>query len=166
MNTTNPKKVLAKDIMCHKVVSVRPEASIFDVTKLISEHNFDGLPVMDKDGKLLGIITEYDLITKTSSINTSLLAQILSEVKATKEMQDSIKASTKEVSALIASDIMNAEPLTVKEDEPFDNILKAFVAHHKVNPIPVVNSENKVVGIISRFDVLRPLNLLGFGVKK
>ena len=61
---------------------------------------------------------------------------------------------------------MNREPLVLKDDSAFDEVIAAFITHHRVNPIPIVDGDNKVVGIVSRFDVLRPLNLLGYGSHK
>lgn len=168
MSESTGKKVIVRDIMTKKVISVSPDTSIFNAAKIISEHNFDGLPVIDNDNRLVGIITEYDLITRTSTVNTSFLQKILSEIGAKKEdsIKDVLEDSKEEISSMKVSDIMNKNPLTLREDVNFEEVIAAFIAHHRVNPIPIVDNENRVVGIVSRFDVLRPLNLLGYGAKK
>jgi CBS domain-containing protein len=165
------KKVYAKDVMTRKVITVSPDARIFDAARIISEHNLDGIPVINGDGKLVGIVTEYDLINKTSSINISFLQKVLSEVNARKsdsspKSNEAFKNGAKDISNLIVDDIMNKEPLTLKEDSTFDEIVTTFIQHHKVNPIPVLDDNGKLVGIISRFDILRPLNLLSYGLQK
>ena len=162
------KKVLVRDIMTKKVISISPDTSIFDAAKIISEHNFDGLPITDKENHILGILTEYDLIVRTSTANSSFLQKILSEVysKKTETIKEALEEGAQEISSLKVSDVMNKEPLVLREDATFEEVMAAFIAHHRVNPIPIVDSENKVVGIISRFDVLRPLNLLGYSSKK
>ena len=162
------KKVLVRDIMTKKVISISPDTSIFDAAKIISEHNFDGLPITDKENHILGILTEYDLIVRTSTANSSFLQKILSEVysKKTETIKEALEEGAQEISSLKVSDVMNKEPLILKEDATFEEVMAAFIAHHRVNPIPIVDSENKIVGIISRFDVLRPLNLLGYSSKK
>jgi len=159
------KKVLVRDVMTRKVVSISPEMSIFEAAKIISEHNFDGLPVTDKENHIIGILTEYDLIMRTSTANATFLQKILSEVysKQTDKARDAVEESAREISSLKVSDIMNREPLVLKDDSAFDEVIAAFITHHRVNPIPIVDGDNKVVGIVSRFDVLRPLNLLGYG---
>jgi CBS domain-containing protein len=156
----NKKHILAKEMMTRKVISVLPETPLVDAARIISEHNFDGIPVMTNDGQLVGIITEYDLITKTSSINASFLEKILQDIHG-----NDIKAEDKKLSKMVAGDIMNTEPLTLKETATFDEVMRAFIMHHRVNPIPIVDDSGKVVGIISRFDVLRPLNILGYGTQ-
>ena len=71
------KKVLVKDIMTKRVISVSPETPVVEAAKIITEHNFVGLPVIDASNHLVGILTEYDLITRTSSLNVSFLQKIL-----------------------------------------------------------------------------------------
>ena|SRR3989344_2600535 len=162
------KKVFVRDIMNKRVISVAPDTSIFDAAKIISEHNFDGIPVIDMDNQLVGILTEYDLIMRTSTVNASFLQKILNEVYSKKrdETKSALENGAKELSSLKVSDVMNKEPLVLNEDATFEEVIASFVAHHKVNPIPIVDKNNRVVGIVSRFDVLRPLNLLGYGAKK
>jgi len=164
MTEQQPKKVLLKDVMTKKVISVLPETSIIEATRIITEHNFDGMPVIDSDGRLAGIITEYDLITKTSTLNVSFLQKIITDVHSVKK-ESPPKIETKDISDLTVADIMNREPLTLKEDTTFEDAIETFKTHHRVNPIPIVNSQNQVVGIISRFDILRPLNILGYSKK-
>lgn len=151
--------------MTRKVFSVLPELSVIEATRIITEHNFDGMPVIDEQGRLVGIITEYDLITKTSTINVSFLQKIINDVYTTKK-ETPPEIGTQDISELTVKDIMNKEPLTLKEDATFEDAVETFKAHHKVNPIPVVNDQGQVVGIISRFDILRPLNILGYSKRK
>lgn len=159
------KTIFVKDIMTRKVISVLPETPVLDAARIISDHNFDGIPVADRDGRLVGIVTEYDLITKTSSVNASFLQRILYEIRN----QDEKKLDEEKedgLSHMQVGDIMNKEPLFLKEDATFEEVISSFVTHHRVNPIPIIDNENKLVGIVSRFDILRPLNLLGYGPKK
>lgn len=167
MDASNSKNVFIRDIMTRKVISVSPDTPIFDAARIISEHNFAGIPVVDKDNKLIGIVTEYDLIMRTSTVNASFLQNILSEVysKKSEAVKSAVENGARQLSSLKVSDIMNKEPLVLSEDATFEEVISSFVAHHRVNPIPIVDKDHKLVGIVSRFDALRPLNLLGYGVK-
>ena len=164
MSDSELKKVLVRDIMTKKVISVSPETPIIDAAKIITEHNFVGLPVVDGENHLLGILTEYDLITKTSGLNVSFLQKIISDLYPKDKTPPS--DGGKSITELTVKDVMNPEPLTLRESAAFDDIIETFKAHHRVNPIPIVNEENKVVGIISRFDILRPLNIVGYSRRK
>ena len=154
------KKVLISEIMNTDVISVSPSTPVLEAAKIITEHNFDGIPVVDKSNHLLGILTEYDLITKTSPINITFIRKVLSDIHSKKDGEQ------ENISDLTVGEIMNKEPLTLKGDTTYEQVLETFKEHHRVNPIPIVDNENKVIGVISRFDVLRPLNILSHSTKK
>lgn len=158
------KRVLVKDIMTKRAISVSPDTSAMEAAKIITEHNFDGVPVVDDNNHLIGILTEYDLITKTSAVNVSFLQKILGDIYSSKK--ETAQNEVKNISDLKVKDIMNTEPLALRDDTTFEDAVETFRAHHRVNPIPIVNDKNEVVGIISRFDILRPLNILGYSKRK
>ena len=56
--------MIARDIMTRKVYTVSPEASVQEVAQLLSQKRISGAPVIDKDGKMIGIVTEADIIGK------------------------------------------------------------------------------------------------------
>lgn len=150
-------KVFAKDIMTKEVISVHIDTPLLDVAKVLAEHNFDGVPVIDNDDKLIGLVTEYDLINKTSAVHLPTLQVILRNLPQFKKEEQHFQ---QEILSLKVSDIMNKDPLTISSDMPYDEIIKLFKEHHRVNPIPVVDKDKKIIGVISRFDVLRPFHVL------
>lgn len=150
-------KVRAKDIMTKEVITVHPDTSLLDVAKVLAERNFDGVPVVDNENRLVGIVTEYDLINKTSAVHLPTLQIVLRNLPQFKKEKDHFQ---EEILSLKVGDIMNKEPLTLDPDNTYDEVIKLFKDHHRVNPIPVVDSGNKVIGVISRFDVLRPFHVL------
>ena len=64
MSDNQIKKIYLRDVMTKKVISVSPETPITEVTKIITEHNFDGVPVVDKNNRLVGIIILYLLFNQ------------------------------------------------------------------------------------------------------
>lgn len=150
-------KVTAKDIMTKEVISAHSDTPILDVAKLLAEHNFDGIPITDPDNKLIGIVTEYDLINKTSAVHLPTLQVVLKNLPQFKKEEAHFQ---QEILSLKASDIMNKEPLTLTQDVSYEEIIKLFREHHRVNPIPVIDNDHKILGVISRFDVLRPFHVL------
>lgn len=150
-------KITAKDIMTKEVISVPAETSLLDVAKILAERNFDGVPVVDKNSHLVGIVTEYDLINKTSAVHLPTLQIVLKNLPQFRKEEAHFQ---EEILSLKVSDIMNKEPLTLAPDISYDDVIKLFREHHRVNPIPVVDKDNKVLGVISRFDVLRPFHVL------
>jgi len=156
-NTEELAQISAKDIMTKEVVFVHPDTSLLDVAKVLAEHNFDGVPVVDSDYKLVGIVTEYDLINKTSAVHLPTLQVILKNLPQFKKEEAHFQ---EEILRLGVGDIMNKEPLTLDPDISYDDVIKLFREHHRVNPIPVIDEDRKVLGVISRFDVLRPFHVL------
>lgn len=152
--------------MTKRVISTTPSASILDAAKIIAEHHFDGIPVIDQDGRLLGLVTEYDLINKTSAINTSIFQTILDDIHSTDNQKLGSKTETQEIVTLKVSDIMNKNPLTLNETATFGEAVELFKTHNNINPGPVINEQGKMVGIISRFDILQPLNVLGYSIQQ
>ncbi len=150
-------KVTAKDIMTRDAITVHPDTSLLDVAKVLAERNFDGVPVVDNDSKLVGLVTEYDLINKTSAVHLPTLQIVLRNLPQFKKEDEHFQ---EEILSLKVSDIMNKEPITLSPDAAYDEVIKLFKDHHRVNPIPVIDKDGVVVGVISRFDVLRPFHVL------
>ncbi|MDO8600090.1 MAG: CBS domain-containing protein [bacterium] len=152
--------VNVQDIMTKEVISVHPDMPLLEAAKILSERNFDGVPVVDTDNKLVGILTEYDLISKESMIHLPTFQKILQNIKVFKKDQSEFQKEIQEISLLVVRDVMNTDPLTLGEQATFMEVLDAFRNHHRVNPIPVIDSDRRVVGVVSRFDILKPLHAL------
>lgn len=145
------------DIMTKEVVSVGPEMPLFEVAKVLSGHNFNGVPVVDMEDKLMGLLTEYDLISQSSSIHLPTFQKILKEMDVFGKDKSHFKKEFQDIITLKVKDIMNKEPLTLRDSASYEDVITAFREHHRVNPIPVINNDGRVVGVVSRYDVLKPL---------
>lgn len=152
--------VCVKDFMTRDVVSVAPDTPLAEVAKILAERNFDGVPVVNGTKRLVGIITEYDLISKGSAVHLPTFQVILQNLAVFQKDQSEFKKEVGEISSLKARDVMNTDPLTFHGDTTFEEAVIAFRDHHRVNPVPVIDQDHKVVGVVSRFDVLKPLRLV------
>lgn len=142
-------------IMTQNPATVGPDDSVVYVAKILNQRGFNGLPVVDKENKLVGIITEYDLVSKGDAMHLPTLINILGNVDFYKKDKSLIKDDLKKMLTLKVKDIMNREPLAVKSNATLQELADLFAHHHKVNPIPVVDSDNKILGIVSRFDIVK-----------
>lgn len=145
------------DIMTASVISVQPETTLVEAARLMTEHKFNGLPVTDTNGVLLGIITEYGLISNQSGIHLPTLQTVLSKLPVFSKDRSEFAQQVEAVTKLTARDVMNADPLTLPNTASYEETVKAFQDHHGVNPIPVIDSTRKLVGVVSRYDILKPL---------
>ncbi len=141
--------------MTKQVTTVGPSDSILTVAQIMFDHNWDGIPVVTKDGTLMGIITQYDLVTKGANIHLPTFLKLMSELPLYKKDKSGLKHELERIVTLSVKDLMNIEPLTVYEHTTLEEVSRLFAEHHRVNPIPVVSQEGRLVGIISRFDLIK-----------
>ena len=114
-------------LMNPRVISVLANTPILAAIDIVLSNNYNGVPVVDRTGALVGILTKYDLIINRASI------------------RDDMKVG----------DLMNNDPLVLTENMTVEDAVAAFTEHHKVDPIPVVDMDKKVIGVISRYDVVK-----------
>ena len=147
--------MFARDMMTRNVIAVDANDSILKVAQIMFEHNFDGLPVIVMDSTLIGLVTQYDLVTKGANIHLPTFLRLIAQLSVYKKDQTLLKPELKKIVTLTVRDVMNAEPLTVLDSTPIEDVARMFAEHHRVNPLPVVNEQKKLVGIISRFDLIK-----------
>jgi acetoin utilization protein AcuB len=127
-----------KNRMTTDVITVRPDDSMMKASKLMKDHEISRLPVVDEDNRVIGIISDRDIKEASPSKATTLdvheLYYLLSEIKV--------------------KDIMTRNPITLRQEETVE---KAAVIMHdrKVGGLPVVDDEDKLVGVITESDVFR-----------
>lgn len=153
-------KIYLKDIMTRDVVFVYPETPLTEAATILAERNFDGVPVVDHDDRLVGVLTEYDLLSKGFILHLPTLQFIFKNLSLFKQNPAQF-TEVAEITSLKVKDVMNADPLTLNHSATYEETIVAFRDHHRVNPIPVIDENRKVVGVVSRFDVLKPFRELG-----
>lgn len=119
----------AKEIMQTPVIAAMPQASLRDLAARLVTNEFSGMPVADPDGRVVGVITEADIIR-------ALL-------------------DGKRLENLTAGQVMTGPALTVDAKTPLEEVMKCLV-EHKIVRVPVT-ADDKLVGIIARRDLIRAL---------
>ena len=125
------------DAMTRDVITIRPETPLCDVEALFERHGFNGVPVVDASGTMLGFLTKLDLL-RACAFST-----------------ESIVPHYEEILELPARRAMTSCPETVHPDMPLTRVLEKLVST-RWKSLPVVQ-DGRVVGIVSREDVLRAL---------
>jgi acetoin utilization protein AcuB len=134
--------------MTRNVITVDQEASIFNAQELLAKNKIRHLPVIDKDRRLIGIITDRD-------IRSALPYNSLMDHCSEKEKE--------RISKFKVKDIMTKDPISIS---PADTIQDALllIQNSKVGALPVVDDDHKLKGIISVRDLLQAfINVLGIG---
>ncbi len=144
----------AKDIMTADVITVTPETEVTEVAKLLLEKHFNGVPVVDENGGLVGIICQSDLISEQKKLPIPSVFTILdtfipiySPGKTEKEVQ--------KIAAIKVADAMTPAPVTVDPETGIDEIASIMV-NKSIHTVPVMEGK-KLVGIIGKEDILKTL---------
>lgn len=149
------QKLYVKDIMTLHPVTIGSEDSVVYAAKVLFEHNFNGLPVVNEQKEVVGILTEYDLISRGGDLHMSTLINVLGNLDTYKKDNSLVKDELKRLLILKVKDVMNTDPLTVPEVDLISSLAEVFAKHHRVNPIPVLDKNKKLVGVVSRFDLVK-----------
>ena len=145
--------MLARQIMTKDVISVGPESTVRDVARLLIERRISGVPVVDGDSRVLGMISEADLIFRVETGARRPRSWWLSLFAGGGESAaDFIKSHSRHV-----SDLMTRDVVWVEEETPVADVAKTLEERH-VRRVPVLR-QGRLVGIISRADLVRMLAL-------
>ncbi len=142
----------ANEVMARDVLTATPETTISVAIGLMLQKRVSGLPVVNANGALVGILTEGDLLrraeTGTGTKHRSMFMEFL--VGPGKEAQEYVRSHSRRV-----GDLMTPEVVFVAPDADLDSVVSLMERHH-VRRVPVVEAK-RLVGIISRADLLRAL---------
>jgi len=144
--------MLAKDIMTKEAITVLEDATIQAVGKLFVEKNISGVPVVDEEGKLKGILSEGDLVYQQKPINPPLFINLFDSVIQLdrKEFWEDVN----KIAARTAGELMTKTVITADENATVEELAKLMI-NKKVNRIPIVNAANQVIGLVSRHDIVK-----------
>jgi CBS-domain-containing membrane protein len=144
----------AKDIMTRNVISVHPDMEIANAAALLFEHHINGVPVVDKDEKLIGILCQSDLIAQQQTIPIPSLFTFLDGYIPFTSLKKVEKTGQK-IAALTVADAMTPDPVTVSPETDIETIATLMV-NKNFHSIPVVEG-SQVVGMIGKEDILQTL---------
>jgi len=141
----------AADVMTRNVLTVGPESSVAQANRLMLNNNISGLPVLAADRKVVGILTEGDLLrrgeTGTERHRPRWLEILMGPGRAAGEY---VRTHGRKV-----ADIMSTDVVSVAGDTPLDEVV-GLMERRRIKRVPVVEGE-ALVGIVSRADLLRSL---------
>jgi len=138
-----------RDVMTTRVVAVRKNTTFKDIVALLTKHRVSAFPVLDDEGKVIGIVSEADLLSKEALVAAmGVQAVRLGHVAGSPYHDEFAKAA-----AVTADDLMTKPPVVVTPDEPVTNAAR-LMYHGRVKRLPVVGVKGQLIGIVSRADVL------------
>ena len=139
--------VKATDIMNPDVVYVTPETPLKEVAEIMGRHSISGVPVVDEGRKVIGIISEKDFLSHMGmQKNITFMGVVAKCLMGNGCMAVDIRGKS-------AGDIMTTPAITVYEEASIMEV-DSLMKKHRVNRVPVLNKKDKLIGIVTRTDLL------------
>jgi CBS domain-containing protein len=136
------------DVMTRKVISLTDTMPVAQAWETMLKHLLKALPVLNKNGEVVGILTDEDLLDRAGLEQHLSIAERLDEKTLQAEL-NGLRASPLKV-----ADVMTSPAITVRGDEPL-SVAAARMAEHRIKRLPVLDEQGKLIGVLSRVDVLR-----------
>jgi CBS domain-containing protein len=136
-----------EDVMSTDVVTVRPDTSLKAVAKQLAERRISGMPVVNDEGEVVGVISEADVLVKEGGVTPrrpGLVAWLLDSSDPKEQLK---------LEARVAGEAMTSPPITIA---PYRSVAAAAqeMLEHAINRLPVVR-DGRLVGLVSRADLVR-----------
>ncbi len=141
-----------KEIMTRDVCTVHEHTDLKELAALFVEHNYKTLPVVDSAGKLVGIVSQTDLIEQDKPLHIPTVISLFDWViylESPKVFSEEVrKVSARKVGEICAREVVTCTPETTVEE------LATLMVEHKIHLLPVLEGEH-LVGVVARFDIIR-----------
>lgn len=149
----------ASDVMTQRVITVEQDATILQAVRLMLQNEVSGLPVLDKAGRVVGILTEGDFLRR-SELGTQRRRPRWLEflIGPGRLAEEYVQASGRKVEEIMSRDVR-----TIGEDMPLDKVVALMERHH-IKRVPVLRGQ-QLVGIVSRANLMHALASLARDAK-
>jgi len=141
-------QVPVRNMMTTHVITIKRDADLHEAARILSENRISGMPVVDDNNRVIGVISEADILIlagmKKEHTFRDILRNILGEPVPAKKSGNKV------------GDVMSFPPITSKADDDIGEVAKILDAR-RIKRLPVVDDEGKLIGIISRADIVRAI---------
>jgi CBS domain-containing protein len=142
--------VKVSEVMRREVVSVHPDSPVTEVVQLLLDKDFTAVPVLDDDAKVIGMVSDSDLLAR-GGVKVTLSLKRAADADFVQELHKSLQDPGGKV-----SEIMTREVVTVAPDVILAKAARLMVEKH-LKRLPVVDSDGKLIGILGRLDILNTI---------
>ncbi len=143
----------AEDIMTKDVIAVKPETTVEELARLLIEHKISGAPVVDDENRIVGVVTENDLIKKNARLHIPTIIRLFDAyfLLDSKKVEDEIKKMV----ATTVNEICNKKIVSLTEETSLEEIA-TIMSEKNIHLLPVLR-DGRVVGIVGKADVVRSM---------
>ena len=144
----------AADVMTREVITVTSETTLRELAAILSQKHINGVPVVDDEGDLLGVVCESDLVNQNRPLHIPTVFVILDSVIPL-ENPWRMEKEFKRLTATTVGEIYSRPAVTIKPDTDLSDVAR-IMSEKKIYTIPVVD-RGKLVGVLGKADVIRSL---------
>jgi predicted transcriptional regulator len=142
----------AEDIMSREVITVNENASVRELASLFLTHDISGAPVVDMAGKVIGVVTENDLIFQNKKVHLPTAVAIL-DAFLFLERPEKMEKELKKIAGAKVGDICSRNLISVGPETELEE-LATLMAEKKIHTLPVMEGE-QLMGVIGKSDIIR-----------
>ncbi len=144
------------DVMTPNPITVTPETSLQEAIKILAENHISGLPVVDEEGKLVGVISETDLMWQETGVEPAPYIMLLDSVIYLQNPSRHDKLIHKALGQTVG-EVMTDKPIFIEPDRSLKEAA-SLMYDRKIRRLPVLEpSSSKVIGILTRGDIIRSM---------
>ncbi len=140
------RRIMVRDVMTKNVIHVRYDADITEVTNLLSENRISGLPVVDGEGRVIGVITEADVLSTAGMKKEHAFRDIIRHL-----LGEPLPGHTE---SKRLRDVMSSPAVTTGPESDIRDVALT-IDEKRIKRLPVVDKQGKLIGLISRADIVR-----------
>ena len=144
----------AADLMTRNVITVTQDMTVKHLAQLLMDNNISGVPVIDDGGKLIGVVTENDLIDQNKKVHIPTVVSILDSFIYL-ESPDRMEQEMRKIAGSMVRDIYSKNVRTVGPAATLDE-LATIMSEQNIHTLPVVEGD-QLVGIIGKRDIIRTI---------
>ena len=151
-----PREIPASQVMTTSVLSFAADEPVIDAMGRLVEAEVDGGPVLDPDGRVVGMLSTGDLIVQESRLHFPTVISLLGGVMELPSSQRHFEEDLRKAASATVSDAMASEVVTVGPDDTVETIATRM-HDNDVSRIPVVDDDGRLLGLVARGDILRAI---------
>jgi CBS domain-containing protein len=149
-----PASTLVRDVMTTTVATLRPEQPIAPAADEMAGRGYGAMPVVDADGKLLGLLRDEDLMVSEARVHVPTFLNILGASIPLPGEMSHVQEELHKVAGATVGEVMDDEPLTIGPDDTLEE-LATRMNDREVSHVPVVDGDGRLVGIVARGDIVK-----------
>src|SRR3989338_1251128 len=144
----------AKDIMTTSVLTAKPTDTLSATASILITRRFNGLPVVDDENRVVGMVAERDFLVPDTQLYLPTYIKMLQDFDFVKNDKKRLPDDVRAVMNAKVEDVMVKDVVVAHPDDDLNDLAVIF-ATKRVNPVPIVDEQNKLIGIIARSDLIK-----------